>query len=269
MEKIEKKEFSKITKIAIEAALLAGDLLKKGFSTKFKIEKKDDKHNLVTEYDFLSEKTIISYIQKHFDNHSFLSEECGKINNKNDVLWIIDPLDGTVNFAHKVPIFSVSIAAIENNETITGVIFDPMRNDLFVSEKNKGSFLNYKKISVTKTKNLDDAILATGFPYNIQDNSNNLIKRLSNALNKGFPIRRLGSCAIDLAYVAAGIFDGFWETGLGAWDIAAGNLLVKEAGGKISDLKGSDFIMKDKNNSLFASNKILHTDILRILNENY
>jgi myo-inositol-1(or 4)-monophosphatase len=268
MEKIEKEEFSKITKTAIDAALIAGDLLKKGFSTTYKIDKKEGSHNLVTEYDFLSEKTIISYIQKHFKNHSFLSEECGKINNNDDVLWVIDPLDGTVNFAHKVPIFSVSIAAVKNNETITGVIFDPMREDLFVAEKNKGSFLNYKKISVTKTKNLDDALLATGFSYNISENSKKLIKRLTNVLNKGLPIRRLGSCALDLAYVASGVFDAFWEIGLGAWDIAAGNLLIEEAGGKISDLIGNKFKIQDKNNDLLVSNKILHTDILKVLNEN-
>ncbi|NGX56102.1 MAG: Inositol-1-monophosphatase [Candidatus Anoxychlamydiales bacterium] len=269
MEKIQKKEFSKITIVAIDAAIIAGDLLKKGFFTKYKIDKKQGKHNLVTEYDFLSEKTIISYIKKIFPTHSFLSEECGRINNSNEVIWIIDPLDGTVNFAHKVPIFSVSIAAIEKNQTVSGVIYQPLSNELFVAEKNTGSFLNYKKIEVTQTKMLDDALLATGFPYNFDENPNHCLDRFSNILKKGLPIRRLGCASIDLAYVASGIFDAFWETGLGAWDVAAGNLLIEEAGGIISDFENKKFQIKDTNNALLASNKILHNDILKVLNENY
>lgn len=258
--------FSKITITAIEAALKAGEILKSGFKSKFKIDKKEGKHNLVTEYDLLSETTIISYIKKRFSDHSILCEEEGLLDTDSEYQWIIDPLDGTVNFAHSIPMFAVNIAVKKNTEILSAVTYHPLINELFIAEKGKGAYLNNKKIRVTNNKNVDDAILATGFPYNLTDNPNKCIERFTNILKLGLPIRRIGAAAIDLAYVADGRFDVFWETGLGPWDVAAGILLIEEAGGMVTNYDGSKITELKAKNAIIASNKHLHEDFLKYLN---
>lgn len=258
------KDFSKITLTAIEAAKVGGEILKKGYNTTYDIKKKSGKHNLVTEYDLKSEKAIIEYISKRFPSHSFLSEEVGIIQKDDEIQWIIDPLDGTVNFAHSIGMFAVNIGAKKGNEIITGVTYHPLLEELFVAEKNKGAFLNGKKLEVTKTNKLDDAILSTGFPYDLIDNPQKCIERFISILKLGLPVRRIGAAALDLAYVAAGRFDVFWEVGLGAWDCAPGMLLIKEAGGTITHFDGSKVILKDQNNAIVATNSHLHSTIIEL-----
>jgi len=263
MDEIQKNNFSKITLIAIQAALKASEVLIKGFRNTLEIKKKEGKHNLVTQYDLLSEKTIISFIKEKFPNHSILSEECGQIKKNNEIEWIIDPLDGTVNFAHSIPMFAISLAAKKKDDIISAVTYHPLIKELFIAEKGKGAFLNGEKLIVSQTKKLDDSILATGFPYNLIKNPNKCTEHFVNILNLGIPIRRIGCASLDLAYVAAGRFDGFWETGLGPWDLAAGKLLIEEAKGKVTHWDGSEVILKNKN-AIIATNSYIHLEILKL-----
>jgi len=263
MDKIQENDFSKITLTAIQAALKAGEILKKGYNSHFEIRKKEGKHNLVTEYDLLSETTIISFIKERFPDHSILCEEGGQVQKDNEIEWIIDPLDGTVNFAHSIPMFAVSIAVRKGNDFISAVTYHPLLSELFVAEKAKGAYLNGNKIKVTNTKKLDDAILATGFPYDLINNPNNCIERFMSILKLGLPIRRIGSACLDLAYIAAGRLDVFWEVNLGPWDCAAGKLLIEEAGGRVTHFDDSEVILKDKN-AIVATNSYLHENILNL-----
>ncbi len=227
-----------LLEVAIEAAEKAGALLRQGLGTNFKISNKSGKHNLVTEYDLAAEKAIIETISTHFPTHGFLAEESGQ-GKKGDILWIIDPLDGTVNFAHGIPVFSVSIAATQGEEILCGVVYQPITNELFTAEKGKGAYLNGHRLHVTETTDINAAFLATGFPYNVDKNPLHCIDTFSHMTKKGIPIRRLGSAAIDLAYVAAGRFDAYWEVSLQPWDLAGGKLLVEEAGGRVTDYSGN------------------------------
>jgi len=259
------KMIEKLTKCAVESALKAGEILKKGFGTSFEISSKEGKNNLVTEYDKLSEQTIIEYIKSIFPGHVFLAEESGKTGNlsKDIVRWIIDPLDGTVNFAHGLPIFSISIAAELNGEILTGVVYHPLLDELFVAKKGGGAYLNDKKIIVSDNEILDSAFLVTGFPYNVNQNPCGCIDQFVSIIQQGIPVRRLGSAALDLAYVAAGRFDGFWEISLNPWDVAAGILLVEEAGGKVTQYSGEKYwIDKD---TILATNGRIHEEVGNVL----
>lgn len=263
----EKKEsLSHVTLIAIEAALLAGEMLRQGFGTHFSISSKEGKHNLVTEYDHRSEKVIIDFIQQNVKDSYFLAEESGKTGKDvGGIFWIIDPLDGTVNFAHQIPVFSISIAAQKEGQTISGVVFQPMTHELFVAEIGKGAFLNGQKLKVSDVMHLDRAILATGFPYNLAKNPFHCIDHFIEILKVGIPIRRLGSAAIDLAYTAAGRFEGFFEVELSPWDVAAGKLLIEEAGGKVTHWDKRPFNIHSQE-TLWASNGHLHDTVSSILN---
>ncbi|MFH1049793.1 MAG: inositol monophosphatase family protein [bacterium] len=254
-----------LTKCAIEAAIKSGIILIKGFGTSFEISSKDGKNNLVTEYDKLSEKAIIEHIHSVFPEHVFLAEESGKTGNlsKNVVRWIIDPLDGTVNFAHNIPIFSISIAAELNGEIISGVIYQPILDELFVAKKGGGAYLNGNTLIVSDNDNLESSFLVTGFPYNVNKNPCGCIDHFVNIIKQGIPVRRLGSAALDLAYVAAGRFDGFWEINLNSWDVAAGILLVQEAGGRVTQYNGEPYwIDKD---TILATNGKIHSGIAEVL----
>jgi myo-inositol-1(or 4)-monophosphatase len=253
-----------LLEVAIKAGLEAGKVLNYGLNQDYEISYKGDINNLVTEYDKKAEEIIINMISDKFPNHSFLAEESGATNTKSDnIRWVIDPLDGTVNFAHKLPIFSVSIAAELNGEILCGVIFQPVLNELFTAAKGNGAYLNDKRISVSKNANFDTAFLVTGFPYNVNENPDNCLDDFAKILSKGLPVRRLGSAAIDLAYVACGRFDAFWEVSLNAWDVAAGAILVEEAGGIVTNYKNEKFLVND--NSLIASNGHIHQNIVEIL----
>ncbi len=249
--------------VAIQAALQAGALLRRGFGTSFEISSKPGRQNLVTEYDKLAESTIISAISRFFPDHGFLAEEGGE-KKGTSIVWVIDPLDGTVNFAHNVPLFSVSIAACTEKETLCGVVYQPMTNELFVAEKDNGAFLNGSPLRVSTTDNLENALCATGFPYNVHENPMHCIDRLATLLHEGAAIRRLGSAALDLSYVAAGRFDTYWEVTLQPWDMAAGKLIVEEAGGKVTHYDGSPRGIYEAG-PLLATNGLLHKQMLKYL----
>jgi myo-inositol-1(or 4)-monophosphatase len=248
---------------AREAALHAGAILKQGFGTSFEITSKEGHHNLVTTYDKLAESAIINFLAKKFPSHGFLGEESGNTKS-GDILWIIDPLDGTVNFAHNVPVFSVSIAACYQNQILVGAVYQPMTDELFLAEKGKGSFLNGKPLKVSSQTKLTEAYLATGFPYNVQENPLHCIETFNRLTRKGIPIRRLGSAAIDLSYVAAGRFDGYWEVSLQPWDLAAGLLIVQEAGGEVTRYDGSACNILEAG-PVLATNRHLHKQIKEVL----
>lgn len=257
--------FSEPALVGVRAALAAGELLRKGFGTHFTIHSKPGKHNLVTEYDHLSEKLIIDFIKKHYPDDTFLAEEGGKVGSNDEVLeWVIDPLDGTVNFAHGIPMFAVTLAARKKGEILFGIVYQPLTEELFVAELGVGSFCNGKKLQVTEVKDVKKSILATGFPYNISENPNHCIDHFIDILRLGIPIRRLGVAAIDLAYVAAGRFDAFFEVMLAPWDLAAGKLLVELAGGTVTSWEGKPFSI-DSYSPLLASNTHIHHELLKIL----
>lgn len=246
---------------AMDAALHAGEILKNGFGTSYRISSKESKNNLVTEYDHKSEKAIIEIIRSRFPDHKFLAEESGKSGSKeeNIVRWVIDPLDGTVNFAHTIPIFSVSIAAELNGEVLVGVIYNPITNEIFSARKGEGAFLNGKPIRVSNVDDMSVSMLVTGFPYNVNINPCNCIDHFVSIIQSGIPIRRLGSAALDLAYVAAGRFDGFWEVYLKPWDVAAGMLIVQEAGGLVTQYDQTKFSIFD--DTILATNGKIHSQI--------
>jgi len=258
---------NELTICAIEASKKAGEILRQGFGTSFKIFNKEGKNNLVTEYDKLSEKSIIETIKNKFPDHSFLAEESGATGNenKNSIKWVIDPLDGTVNFAHSLPIFSISIAAIKDDEILTGVVYHPILDQLFIAEKGQGAYLNGELITVSNNNDFDSSFLVTGFPYNVSKNPCGCIDHFVSIIMRGIPVRRLGSAALDLCYVACGIFDGFWEINLHPWDVAAGVLIVREAGGLVTQYDGSNYSIF--NQSLLATNGKIHQEIIDTLSK--
>ena len=238
---------------AIDAAQKAGTVLKEGFGTDYTISSKSQIHDLVTEYDHKSEAIIIETIRSSFPDHQILTEESGHHASDGDITWIIDPLDGTVNFAHGIPFFCVSIAAIQGTDILCGVIYSPMTEELFTAEMGEGAFLNGHSYKVTQQTSLLHSFLVTGFPYSVKENPLHCIDHFAHIVGMGIPIRRLGSAALDLAYVAVGRFDGFWEVALQPWDMAAGALLVKEAGGIVIDYSGKDLNVM-KSSSIIAGN---------------
>lgn len=264
MPQYKKEAFSRYTLIAIEAALQAGDILRVGFGTTFSITQKEGRHNLVTEYDHLSEKSILSYLKHHIPESHFLAEESGASGVESDILWIVDPLDGTVNFSHQIPVFSVSIALEKKGELFCGVVYQPITRELFVAEVGKGAFLNGKTLKVSNTAKLTDSILATGFPYNLHENPHHCIEHFVDILRLGLPIRRLGAATIDMAYTAAGRFDAFFEVGLAPWDCSAGILLLEEAGGKVSTWDNKPLHHRAKVPILCSNGKI-HNDLSNVL----
>jgi myo-inositol-1(or 4)-monophosphatase len=244
----------------LRAAHAGADLLKEYFEGTFEIESKDTINNLVTEVDKKSEKAIIAVIQEVYPDHFILSEEIGAISTQSDYKWIIDPIDGTVNFAHGIPICCVSIGVEYQGAIIMGCVLNPFMNELFFAEKERGAFLNGKAIKVSKKAELESACLVTGFPYRWAKIDTDPIPVFEKFIRKGLPVRRLGSAAIDLCWVACGRFDGFWEYNLNPWDIAAGYLIVEEAGGTITNFKGDAYSVYDK--QTLATNGLIHKQML-------
>ncbi len=249
--------------VAEVAARRAGDILRSGFGSVITHTSKEGIHNLVTEYDLRCEETIISILREATPDASFLAEESGLSSSDNELTWIIDPLDGTVNFAHGIPIFCVSIAAAIGGVSICGVIHQPLLNETFTAITGEGANLNGNLLRVSNTPQLKDSILVTGFPYNVNENPLHCIDQFHKMISKGLPIRRLGSAALDLAYIAAGRFDGYWEVSLHAWDMAAGALLVQEAGGKVSHYEGREFRLG--HDSIVATNGHIHNELVNTL----
>jgi myo-inositol-1(or 4)-monophosphatase len=253
--------------IAIEAALEAGKYLKYNVGKVKTIErKKGEETNLVTEIDKHSEKLIIDKIRQHFPQHDILGEESGAHERHSDVKWIIDPLDGTTNYTHGLPIFCVTIGVEAGDEIVAGVIYDPIADELYTAEKGNGAFLNGKKIRVSTTHSLIESLLVTGFPYNVKENPHPVVDHFVNFLPVAQGIRRLGSAALDLAYIACGRLDGYWEVFLNPWDKAAGILLVREAGGVVTNFNNQSHGVIYHPNTL-ATNGAIHADMLAILNK--
>lgn len=248
---------------AMETAREAGNILLEKFGRKIGVHKKGD-INLVTEADLASEKFIVDKIKTHYPRHSILAEESGnavQIGEGADK-WIIDPLDGTTNFAHGYPCFCVNIALEREGEIIIAATYDPTRDEMFSAEKGRGASLNNKRIEVSGQEKLGDSLVVTGFPYDIAKRAD-FARHFTEMLLATRAVRRDGSAAIDLAYVAAGRFDGFWEEGLNPWDIAAGVLLIKEAGGKVSYYDGSDIDIYTP--PICATNGHIHDEMLAVL----
>lgn len=249
----------------IEAAKAGAAEIQRFFNNDFKISNKEGVNNLVTEADHASEKAILQVIKSAYPDHYILSEEVGEIKQESDYKWIIDPIDGTVNFAHGIPLNCVSIGVEHKCEIVLGVVFNPHMNEFFLAEKGKGATLNDKPIRVSVETEAIRACLVTGFPYTYINAPNGPLEVFSKFIRKGVPVRRLGSAAIDLCWVASGRFDGFYEHKLETWDSAAGYLIVKEAGGKVTDFEGNEFSHYQK--KLVATNGKIHAEILDIINE--
>ena len=247
---------------AIEIAREAGKFIKDKLHTAHTINYKGG-INLVTEIDKISEEIITSKIRTLFPDHDILAEEFTDINSGSDFRWIIDPLDGTTNYAHGFPFFCVSLALERLNTMIIGIVYDPILDEMYVAEKGKGAYLNEREIHVSNTHSIIKSLLATGFPYDIQVNTDNNLNYFNEMILRAQAIRRAGSASLDLAYVAAGRFDGFWELKLNPWDIAAGWLLVEEAGGLVTDIAGNNYYLESS--SILASNGGIHKEMIDVL----
>ncbi len=244
--------------VAVGAALKAGRLIKSYYGKTFSVDHKQY-HDFVTEVDRRSEESIIDHITRAFPDHEILAEESGAYQ-KSNYRWIIDPLDGTTNFIHGMPMFAVSIALEVNGILEVGVVYEPIREELFVAERGKGAFLNDRKIHVSRNSEHSTCLLATGFPFRNFDLVDDYLKMFRELMGQVSGIRRAGSAALDLCYVACGRFDGFWELNLNPWDIAAGTLLIQEAGGRITNFNGGeDFLYKGH---VIGSNSLLHEWLL-------
>jgi myo-inositol-1(or 4)-monophosphatase len=220
--------------------------------------------NFVTASDKKVEKILIEELQKARPNYSILSEEAGEINNDVSFKWIIDPIDGTANFLHGIPHFGISVGLEHDNEIICGIIFDPIKDEMFIAEKGNGSYLNNQRMRVSSRSKLKDCIIFTGGPKPESKDRELALKEYNNFSSKVLiPIRKLGSASLDMAYVAAGRCDGFWQRNLNYWDIAAGIILVKEAGGFVTDFKGkNDYIL---NKSILVTNSKINKEMIEIL----
>jgi myo-inositol-1(or 4)-monophosphatase len=227
--------------IAIRAARTAGNIVAKGFEnqTDMQIEAKGD-NNYVTSVDKEAERAIIYKIKQSYPEHSFVGEEGGVVEGDNDFKWIIDPLDGTTNFIKGIPHFAVSIALMHKGRLDQSVIFDPIRGELFTASRGAGAQLNGFRLRASKAKELSQTILATSFPFRNKTTLPKYLEGFNKIFMQAGDIRRSGSAALDLAYVAAGRYDGYWESGLKPWDIAAGELLVRESGGLVTDFAGGN-----------------------------
>ena len=253
-----------IREFAIETARGAGALLKENVGKVGRIEFKGAV-DIVTEIDRKSEELIMAAIGKTFPGHGILTEESPEVKQDSPYKWIIDPLDGTTNYSHGFPFFCVSIGFEEAGEVIFGVVYDPMLDELYTAEKGIGAALNGKKITVSAINDLGRGLLATGFPYDLRASKDNNLDFFSQFSLKAQAIRRAGSAALDLCYIASGRFDGYWEMKLRPWDVAAGALIVGEAGGRVTDFSGGPFSIYGR--ECLASNGLIHEDMVRILSK--
>jgi len=250
--------------LAVAAAKEAGRIQKLRFGRLNRVEYKGD-IDPVTEVDKLCEETIVRMIQAAFPDHDLLTEETPFEGKGSPWKWIIDPLDGTANYFHGVPCFCVSIGLEVEGRIELGVVYDPILDELFLAERGKGAYLNGNRISVSRTGILDKAFLCTGFPYDIRQHADLYLSYFRQFIIKSFGIRRLGSAAIDLCYLAAGRFDGFWELRLQAWDVAAASLIITEAGGRVTDLRGGPFNIYSR--EILASNGLIHQEMVEAVRD--
>ena len=255
-------DLKSVKRVGIAAAYEGARILRANFGKKRNVQKKGAK-DLLTESDIESERLIIETIMKVFPEHGILAEESGEDNNGAECIWIIDPLDGTTNFAHNLGLFAVSIAFSIKDDITAGIVLNPITGELFTAIKGEGAELNGIPIHVSETTSLSDSLLVTGFPYNTKDIIKSLQARFFNCLNASQGIRRLGSAALDLCYVASGRFEGFWEENLKPWDTAAGFIIAREAGGRISDFSGNPYNIYK--NEILATNGKIHKEMTGLL----
>lgn len=254
----------------ISLARGAGEILRAGFSRRpgfgpeIEVSSKGD-FDLVTEIDRRAEDYLIGQIRKRFPDHHLTTEESGELGGGDCCQWFIDPLDGTLNYAHGLSFFCVSIAYAVDGELRLSVVYDPMRDECFSAALGQGAWLNGERIRVSSTRELASSLLVTGFAYDVRTRTDNNLDNFRKFTFKTQGVRRLGSAALDLCYVAAGRLDGFWEIGLHPWDVAAGGLMVREAGGSVTNLNGQpDFLARPI--SILAANAMLHSEMERVLN---
>jgi myo-inositol-1(or 4)-monophosphatase len=247
---------------AMEAVLEAGRVLKKGFR-KEKTYQKKGAIDLVTEWDFKSQETVISKLKTHFPKADFLVEESGIERRNSPYCWILDPLDGTTNFVHGFPFFCISLALTYQNIPFLGIVHNPELNETYWALKGKGAFCNGSLIRVSTIPKVSQGLLATGFPYNIRKTHGPVLKRFEQVITRAQGVRRPGSAALDLCWMARGVLDGFWEQNLKPWDTAAGILIVEEAGGKVSDFSGHPFHFHKKH--ILATNGLIHHEMIKLL----
>jgi myo-inositol-1(or 4)-monophosphatase len=251
---------------AIDAVRRAGELQRQASRGTFEIRKKGT-IDLVTEIDVAVEKMVRALIAERFPDHDVLGEELGgpDAGAQSRYCWICDPIDGTTNFAHGLPLFCSTIALEVDGELRVAAVYEPGRDEMFTAVRGGGAFLNGERIRVSTADTLIDALLVTGFPYSVQEKLDEMVGLFGRFLSKARAVRRLGSAALDMCYVAAGRLDGFWEEGLNAWDIAGGVLLVQEAGGRITSLDGGPFELRQ--GRLIASNGLLHEQMRQVIAE--
>jgi myo-inositol-1(or 4)-monophosphatase len=252
-------------RVAVDAARAAGRLLRDELSGARRITYKGTPTNLVTEMDQRAEALILERLRGAFPEDAILGEELGAATGRSDRRWLVDPLDGTTNYAHGLPIFGVSIALEAGRRLVLGVVYDPSRDEMFVGERGAGATLNDAPIKVSATPSVDASLLVTGFPYNIRETADTNLREYAAFSLRARAVRRLGSAAIDLAYVACGRFDAYWELRLGAWDVAAGAVLVEEAGGRVTGIDGRALDVDAA--TMLATNTLIHDEMLRALAE--
>lgn len=257
-------EYQTITQIAILAAKQGGAILLDYAKKGFKVHKKEQAIDLVTEADLHAEKVIIATIQHAFPEHQILSEEQGRQDTPDHpIKWIIDPLDGTTNFTHGFPMYNVSIGVEHEGTCILGVIYDPTRDELFLGQQGRGATLNDTPIHVSTAPKLAEALLVTGFPYDVHTATDNNLKECCALTLRARGMRRTGTAALDLCYIACGRLDGFWELKLKPWDTAAGKVIVEEAGGTITNYLGEPYSIYG--DTLIATNGLIHQEMIEVL----
>jgi myo-inositol-1(or 4)-monophosphatase len=257
--------FAPERRLAIEAARAAGELLRSELAGARRIAFKGAPTNLVTEMDARAEALILGRLRAAFPDDAILSEEMGGASGRSGRRWIVDPLDGTTNYAHGLPLFGVSIALEVGGQIMVGVVFDPVHDELYAAVRGEGAFVNDRKLVVSQAATLDESLLATGFPYNIRETDDNNLREYAAFSVRAQGVRRLGSAVLYLAWVAAGRFDGYWELRTGPWDVAAGGLLVEEAGGRITGVGGAPLDLDRP--SVLATNGLIHDAMLKVLAE--
>jgi myo-inositol-1(or 4)-monophosphatase len=248
--------------VAKKAAWEAGNILKENLGRVKEVEYKG-KNSLVTEVDKSSEDLIVKIIKSSFPSHGILAEEAGRDRKTSSYLWIIDPLDGTTNYIHTYPVFSISIALEVEGIIRLGIVYDPIREEFFSAELGKGAYMNEKSIRVSRVSAIKESLLCTGFTHENEWMVDENLRHFENFIRRAQAVRRDGSAALDLCYVACGRYDGFWELGLHPWDTAAGFLILKEAGGKITDFSGKEFSIYGE--EIVATNGIIHDEMISVL----
>lgn len=257
-------DIERLLMVAKEAALEAGEIHMAYFGKNKEISHKLNEFDLVTNVDKMSEEKIISVIKSHFFDHDLLGEESGAHGNKSsDYVWVIDPVDGTTNYAHNFPHFAVSIGLLYKGELFLGVVYDAFKNEMFWAAKDSGAYLNSEPINVSKTATLKESLLATGFPCERKETLEENLEYFKEFIYKVQAIRRPGSASLDLCYVACGRLDGFWELNLAPWDTAAGACIVIEAGGKITNFGAEKFDINIKN--VLATNGLIYNQMTEII----